>query len=190
MNYLLTGTAVAALAIATPLWAQAPSTYSSGMPSATGTTPYAQPAPAMPQAPASVQQGAATPRQPAPVAQQAPAQRAPMRAPGATTGRMPEQAAEGATQPMATHHAMRGHHRRHHGAGMAHTTHRGGQMNDNIADQLNREEANRVASGGTMPPGSMSQMPMMQQGGPGQMAMPPGSPPAPGPRPSGSGSGR
>lgn len=175
MNYLLTGTAIAALAIATPVWAQAPtttpytsgapSTYSSGMPSAAGTSPYAQP-----------QQQYAQPA-PMPQAQQGAQQGVPQ-APAATAGRMPEPAAEGATQPRARHHAMRGHHRRMHGA-TARAGRRGGQMNDNIADQLNREEANRVASGGTMPPGAQSQMPA-EQGYPGQTPMQ-----APGPRPSG-----
>jgi hypothetical protein len=49
-------------------------------------------------------------------------------------------------------HAMRRHHMKHrqhasrHAGHMASAMRHGGQTNDNIADQLNREEASRIAS--------------------------------------------
>jgi len=49
---------------------------------------------------------------------------------------------------------------------MASTGRRGGQTNDNIADQLNREEANRLAAGGNMPAPGSSQPSPMGQGAP------------------------
>jgi len=191
MKYLLSGTALAALAIAAPVWAQTPTapsstgTYSSGTPSTSTATPYAQPAPTYGQAAPSaqpmqqqMQRGAAMPAQPpATTAQQMPAPQAPVQPPAMATGRLSDQGAEGATQPTSPRHAKRAHQRRHHASRTAHTSRRGGQMNDNVADQLNREEANRVASGGTMPPGGAGQMPVQQGGQP--------MPPAPGPRPSG-----
>ena len=157
------------------------------MPSASGTTPYAQPPaqaaqpmpstrPAQPYA----QQGAASPGQPAvPMAQQ-PMQptastmgQQPMQPTASAMGQHPDQASEGATQPRPRHHATRTRHKRHQAGHVAHNARRGGQPNDHVADQLNREEAYRLASGSSMPPGGSGQMPMqgqampMQQGGPG-----------------------
>lgn len=166
---LLYSTAMAvALAIAGPGWAQSTMTPS-GTPTTTPATPYSQTAPATtapstaytPQQPAtgpragsfgayaqpqgtySQQQMPRTgtyPQQPT-AAQTMPAP--PANAASGTTG---EEATE--AMPAPRRHASRRHHHRGHVA----ASHRGGQMNDNIAEQLNREEASRVATGTSMAP--------------------------------------
>ena len=74
-------------------------------------------------------------------------------------------------------HSMRG----HHGKKMATAGRRGGKSNDNIANQLNREEASRIASGMGMQgsstaPRQMPQAAAPMQGGSMQSAPPSGAP--------------
>jgi hypothetical protein len=145
MNHMLSGTTLAvALAIGLPVWAQSlTSPYSSGLPSTSGSVPYVQPAPSMPQTAPSIPQQSATPSpQPAPYAQRAPAPSA-----GATTAPTGE-----ATQSMPSGHAKRGHRVGHQAGQVARVGRRGGQPSDNVADQLNREEAGRLLPGSSTAP--------------------------------------
>jgi hypothetical protein len=74
-------------------------------------------------------------------------------------------------------HATRGHHARHHGKQMSTAARRGGQPNDNIANQLNSEEASRIASGNTgMAGSSMAPSQMPPAGAPTQGAPVQGAP--------------
>src|SRR5439155_5790051 len=164
MDRLLIGTAVAAaLAIAAPAWAQstmnqnpsaAPTTpYTSGMPSATGSPSYAQPAP--------TQQTAPYAQQTAPYGQQAPGQAPAATAgtmPGTTAGAMPETSAGEGARATPRRHATRRHHGRQQTAHVSGSARRGGRMNDNIADQLNREEAGRLGAGMTGSSAAPTQM--------------------------------
>jgi hypothetical protein len=162
MNHVLSGTALAvAFAIVVPAWAQSPTSLSSGSPSTSGSVPYVQPAPSLPQTTPSIPQQSATPSpQPAPYAQRAPAPSA-----GATTAPTDE-----ATQSTPSGHAKRGHRAGRPAGQVARAGRRGGQPSDNVADQLNREEAGRVSSGSsTAPVGSSSvQAPVSPSSG-GQM---------------------
>ena len=175
MKRLLTGTAIAAaLAIAGPLWAQTATTpsatgtpssaYQSGMtttqPSGQQTQTYGQQAaPSGQQTQTYGQQAAPSGQQTQTYGQQA--------MPKATTNAAPEATAGSAMQAMPRHHAMRGSRTgRHHVSARVSASRRtGGQMRDNIADQLNREEANRVSSSGssTPPQGVPAQTQPMQQ---------------------------
>ena len=163
---LLYSTAMAAaLAIAGPGWAQSTMTPS-GTPTGTPATPYSQTAPAATpdtsytQQPTAAQAGsytrpqAGTYAQPQGAYSQQPttAQTMPAPATGAISGTTGEQATE--AMPTRRHHMASRHHRRGHVAAR-----RSGQMNDNIAEQLNREEANRVASGTSMAPAGSAPAP-------------------------------
>jgi hypothetical protein len=109
-------------------------------------------------------------------------------------GMAPSSTAEQTDQGMQRHHtmgSMRGHTRRHAQGQMHHGMHRGGMArreshsSDNVANQLNAQEAQRL-SGGTMPmQGSMPMqggMPMhggmQMQGAPAQRQPQPGSAPS------------
>ena len=144
MNHVLSGTALAvALAIVVPVWAQSPTSLSSGSPSTSGSVPYVQPAPSMSQTAPSIPQQSATPSpQPTPYAQRAPAPSA-----GATTAPTDE-----ATQSMPSGHAKRGHRAGHQAGQVARVGRRGSQPSDNVADQLNREEAGRLLPGSSTAP--------------------------------------
>ena len=171
---LLYSTAMAAaLAIAGPGWAQSTMTPS-GTPTGTPATPYSQTAPAatpntsytqqptaaqagsytQPQAGTYAQPQGAYSQQPTGAYPQQPttAQTMPAPATGAISGTTGEQATE--AMPTRRHHMASRHHRRGHVAAR-----RSGQMNDNIAEQLNREEANRVASGTSMAPAGSAPAP-------------------------------
>lgn len=92
----------------------------------------------------------------------------------------PEDARQGTS---GKHHAMRGHHARHHRKHMSTASRRGSQPNDNIANQLNREEANRLASGNagsSMAPSQMPQTGAPMQGAPMQGAPMSNAPPSAG----------
>ena len=163
MNPVLSGTALAAaFAIVVPVWAQSStSPYSSGLPSTSGSVPYVQPAPSLPQTAPTIPQQSATPSpQPEPYAQRAPAPSA-----GATTAPTDE-----ATQSTPSGHAKRGHRAGRQAGQVARAGRRGSQPSDNVADQLNREEAGRLSSGSsTAPVGSSSvQAPVSPSSG-GQM---------------------
>src|SRR5918998_2987942 len=144
MKQLLSGTTLAAvLALSLPAWAQLPPDMHQHAPSM-----QQQPSAARPQA--------------APSA-------------GAPTGTTAEQGAEG----MPRRQMMRRHERRHSGGQMhqrmrrGSTARSGSEPSDNVADQLNRQEAQRLSVGG-MPSGM----------GPGSPSMPMPGGPAPGqPRP-------
>jgi hypothetical protein len=162
MNRLLTSAILAAVATNSPVWAQSPSTYSSGALSPS----YARPA--APEAQTPVAQAAT-------MAQQAPEPQA---------GAGADQAMKRGTQ---RRRAMRGRHTRHHGARSASVSRRSSAPNDNVADQLNREEMNRVVSGSGMQPtggAEMSPAGMPTEGAAPQMAPAPRAV-TPGPRPSG-----
>jgi hypothetical protein len=149
MRYLLSGTAIAlALAISVPAMAQSGASQPA--------------APMQPMAPSGANQSVA----PAPMAPSSgmvaqPGMRAlPQQEESTTTGAMnPE-------PPMTTRRAP---HRAAHRT-MRHPTHqrhmasRGSQADDNIADQLNRQELER-GSGSSMPPSAQNSPPM--SGGPG-----------------------
>ena len=163
MKHLLSGTALAAaLAIATPAWAQTLTTTNpAGTPSTTAPAPYTQSAPssASQTAPSSASQTApsttmqtapsATSQTAASSAQQAPAQ------PTSPSAFAPASSSmtEATTQPKAKRHVMR------HASHLRSSTHRSrhaplvirGGRGDNIAAQLNRQELGRV-SGSSMPP--------------------------------------
>jgi len=163
MHRLFTGTGIAlALMIAGPTWAQSPTTSpaagqpsmpsaaqpsmpSAAQPSMPAPAPYARQTPATPQA----QPYAQAPAQPtAPYAQPAPMQ-PPAASTGATTAAEPADTGRGMSRQR---HAARGQHARNHGKHMTTASRRGGRSNDNVADQLNREEASRLASGSSMAP--------------------------------------
>lgn len=171
VNRLLTGTAIAAaLAITSAAWAQAPNPsspstpttqaapYTSSMPSATA--PGATTAPSYGQSTTTAPYGQSSATSPY-AQQQMPTNAAPgtgMQT-GASAAAMPpsgNQEATGATAPTRRHMARSRRPGRHATGRVASRGHRGGQMNDNVADQLNREEAGRLGSGGgTMPGGAM-----------------------------------
>jgi hypothetical protein len=162
MKHLFSGTAVAAVpAIATPIWAQSPTTsYSPGSPTTSESAPYARPAPATPQA---------VPRTPqaAPYAQQSPAQ-----APAAPAVGRAEATTEQSAEPMPRRQSMRAHDRRQHAAHMPRGAagRKGSEPSDNVADQLNRQEAERLSSGSSVAPAENPAQNPVQQGYP-----PPGS---------------
>ncbi|MGE5270524.1 MAG: hypothetical protein ACM3JG_12730, partial [Thiohalocapsa sp.] len=82
-------------------------------------------------------------------------------------------------------HMARSHRMRHHaGRSMARrgAGHRGGQMNDNIADQLNREEASRLSGSSTPPTGSQMPPTAPAMGAAPTQTAPAVAPPARGPR--------
>jgi len=135
MKQMLTAAAIAAAVLAgVPAWAQAPtSPYASGMPSDSGPITHVQPS-----------LGASSQTPPA--------------EPSATSAGASTE--EAAPEPSRKRHAARRHRERH---AAAHTTaaRRSSKPNDNMANQLNRQEAERVQSGnpsappaGGMPPGS------------------------------------
>ena len=148
MKQLLSGTALATLlALSIPTWAQSPA----------------------------LSQAAPDTHQHTPSMQQQPSAETPRAAPPAGT------AAEQSGERMPRRHMMRRHEQRHSGGQMHQRMHRGGMArsgsdpSDNVANQLNAQEAQRL-SGSSMPggmgPGGHS-MPM--RGGPGQMQPQPGS---------------
>jgi len=153
MHRLFTGTGIAlALMIAGPTWAQSPTTSpaagqpsmpSSAQPSMPAAAPYAQQTPATPQAQPYAQAPA---QQTAPYAQPTQPSAA---LTGATTAAEPADTGRGMSRQR---HAARGQHARNHGKHMTTASRRGGRSNDNVADQLNREEASRLASGSSMAP--------------------------------------
>lgn len=163
MNHLLSTAAIAAaLAIAAPALAQAPTTNPAATPSATAPSsytqsPYTQSAPSSaPQAPYAQQSPTQSTTQAAPYAQQAPTQPA---MPSATTS-APYSASEAASEPSPRHVLRRAHRRgyvertrRTHRTHYASTGTRSRGMSDNIADQLNREELSRSSGGTTAPAG-------------------------------------
>lgn len=139
MNHLLSATALAAaLAIAAPVWAQAPTNPNpAGAPSTSQAAPYAQERPTRPTAPSAT----------------APA---PYSGLGDTT--------ENATEPMPKRHAghMRSVRRMRH----APLASRGSRaLNDNIANQLNSQELSRL-SGSSAPPAGYAPRRNPQQGQP------------------------
>jgi hypothetical protein len=72
----------------------------------------------------------------------------PMQAPAASTGATTPGAAADTGPSLSRHHrGMRAQHTRKHGRHMSTAARRGGQSSDHVADQLNREEASRIASG-------------------------------------------
>jgi len=159
MNRLLTGASVAlALAIAGPAFAQSPTSpspagsltvpsssgapYSSGLPNRSAAPPSAQQAP-------SARQAAQNPlHQTAPYAQQPPPQ-APIGLAGATMGAPPDHAMEGASQRPKRHASSQASQKKG-------SRPKGAQANDNVADQLNREELSR-ASGSAPAPSAIPQ---------------------------------
>ncbi len=163
MNHLLTGTAfAAALAIAAPVWAQAPTNPNpAGAPSPTTAAPYTKSAPSTSQT--------------APYAQQAP--EPPSATAPTTTG--------DATAPMPKRHAMHqarrhaGHMRSGHRMRHAPLASRGSRApSDNIANQLNSQELGRV-SGSSAPPAGYAPQGNPQQGQPQgypQQGQPPSGP--------------
>jgi len=155
MKHLLSGTALAAaLAIATPAWAQTLTTTNpAGTPSTTAPAPYTQSAPssASQTAPSTTMQTApsTTSQTAAPSAQQAPAQ------PTSPSASAPASSSttEAATEPKAKRHVVRhaSHMRSMHRVRHAPLARRGSRApSDNIAAQLNRQELGRL-SGSSMP---------------------------------------
>ena len=162
MKHLLSGTALAAaLAIATPAWAQTLTTTNpAGTPSTTAPAPYTQSAPssASQTAPSSASQTApsttmqtapsTTAQTAAPSAQQAPAQ------PTSPSASAPASSSTtaAATEPKAKRHVVRhaSHMRSMHRVRHAPLARRGSRApSDNIAAQLNRQELGRL-SGSSM----------------------------------------
>lgn len=159
MKHLLNGLAVAAvLAIAAPGWAQ--TSPPSSPPPAPSAPPSAAPAETPPPA------AAPAPAAPAPAAEAPPAARH-----ARTTAHHHPRGARGhVVHPTAMHHhpAHHGkhhraaehhvrHHPMHHGMAM-HERHMRGPASDNMANQLNREELNRI-QGSSAPPGGMPPAP-------------------------------
>ena len=155
MKHLLSGTALAAaLAIATPAWAQTLTTTNpAGTPSTTAPAPYTQSAPSTTSqtAPSTTMQTApsTTSQTAAPSAQQAPAQ------PTSPSASAPASSSttEAATEPKAKRHVVRhaSHMRSMHRVRHAPLARRGSRApSDNIAAQLNRQELGRL-SGSSMP---------------------------------------
>ena len=179
MKPLLYGTAIAAALMATvPGWAQQSTMTPSGTPTTSQPAPYAQTAPMAPsqnyqpnaQQPSASSMPQAnsygTPR--AGASQRMPQTGAYTQQPAAA---MPPTGASGTTgdQTMDAmpaprrHHASRRHHVRH-GRMTASASRRGRGTSDNVADQLNRDEAGRLSSGSSMAPGGSMPMGQPQNG--------------------------
>ena len=160
-NYLLTGTGLAAaLAIAAPVWAQAPSTQNPSTapssaytqsPSTTGSTPYS------PSTPSTMSQTQPSTSQTAPYAQQAPM---PPSSSAATSSSAPYTTSENAQEPRTGRHVLRKAHRGHNAShtkslhGSHHVSGKARSPSDNVADQLNREELGRISGSSTSPMGN------------------------------------
>jgi len=153
MKQLLSGTALAAaLAIAAPVWAQTPTAPNPvGTPSTTAPAPYTQSAPSTtsPTAPSTTMQTApSATSQTAPYAQQAPAR------PTNPSASAPASSSttEATTEPKAPRHVVRhaSHMRSMHRIRHAPLARRGRAPSDTIANQLNRQELDRL-SGSSMP---------------------------------------
>ena len=161
-SYLLTGTGLAAaLAIAAPVWAQAPSTQNpsttapsstySQSPSATGSTPYS------PSTPSTMSQTPPSTSQTAPYAQQAPM---PSSSSAATSSSAPYATSENAEEPRTGRHVLRKMHRGHTAShtksphGPRHVSGKTRSPSDIVADQMNREELGRISGSSTSPMGN------------------------------------
>ena len=163
-KYLLTGTGLAAaLAIAAPVWAQAPSAQNPSTttspsaaqygqtPSATGRTPYS------PSTPSTMSQTQQPTSQTAPYAQQAPM---PSSSSAATSSSAPYATSENAEEPRTGRHLLRKAHRGHVAShtkslhGSRHVSGKTRSPSDNVADQLNREELGRTSGSSASPMGS------------------------------------
>jgi hypothetical protein len=160
-SYLLTGTGLAAaLAIAAPVWAQAPSTQNpsttapssaSPSPSATGSIPYS------PSTPSTMSQTPPSASQTAPYAQQAPT---PSSSSAATSSSAPSATSENAEEPRTGRHVLRKMHRGHAAShtksphGPRHVSGKARSPSDNVADQLNREELGRLSGSSASPMGN------------------------------------
>ena len=172
-NYLLTGTGLAAaLAIAAPVWAQAPSAQNPSTtappsaaqygqtPSATGPTPYS------PSRPSTMSQTQQPTSPTAPYAQQAPM---PPSSSAATSLSTPYATSENAQEPRTGRHVLRKAHRGHTAShtkslhGSRHASGKSRSPSDNVADQLNREELGRTSGSSTSPMGNAA--PASPQGG-------------------------
>ena len=161
MKQLLSGTALAAaLAIAAPVWAQTPTAPNPvGTPSTTAPAPYTQSAPSTtsptapsttsPTAPSTTMQTApSATSQTAPYAQQAPAR------PTNPSASAPASSSttEATREPKAPRHVVRhaSHMRSLHRIRHAPLARRGRAPSDTIANQLNRQELDRL-SGSSIP---------------------------------------
>jgi hypothetical protein len=153
MKHLLSGVAIAAvLAIAAPVWAQTAPTNQYGQPMQTQGMPGA--------AQSSPSSHPAMPAATAPAAPSASSAAAP-------TKRMAtKRRAKRATRQMAARHGK--------------SRRAVASSGDNMTNQLNREELNRIQSGGSSPPGATNQygQPMQTQGMPGASQSSPSSHPA------------
>jgi len=163
-NYLLTGTGLAvALAIAAPVWAQAPSSQNPSTTAPSSAAPYGQspsaagPTPYSPSTPSTMSQTQQSTSQTAPYSQQAPMQSS---SSAATSSSAPyatsENAEESRTGRRVLRKAHRGHSARHtknlHGS--RHVGEKTRSPSDNVADQLNREELGRTSGSRASPMGN------------------------------------
>jgi len=158
-SYVLSGSALAvALAMAAPVWAQAPSSQSSPGGAPSSTAPYGQPAP--------------TATAPSPYTAPAPSTMSqspmPSSSSSATTS-APYSTSENAAEPMPGRHVI---HRAHRGQttshmqsthGKRHASGKARAPSDNVANELNQQELGRVSGSSTVPTGNAA--PASPQGG-------------------------